>query len=126
MKGFYIIGPAVVLNAVEATLFAKDKLNKRGRDAALAGFTDDGFPMGLAFLIMVLGQEDSFESLNWFSSVTEHFALETERLADGQRKGLRTEEQHNVDLLMRRSSNYLREVELMDFAFSGARAFFNA
>ena len=46
-------GPVLTLNAVETALLAKEQLpHRKPRGAALA-FTDDGFAMGLSFLLKV-------------------------------------------------------------------------
>ena len=52
--------PVLTLNAVETALLAKEQLpHRKPRGAALA-FTDDGFAMGISFLLKVL----SFPSYN--------------------------------------------------------------
>ena len=45
--------PALVAGAVEAGLVAKEALSRRRRGGTPAGFTDDGFPLGVAFLLKV-------------------------------------------------------------------------
>eukprot|EP00976_Prorocentrum_cordatum_P053084 1070958-Prorocentrum_minimum.AAC.1 len=53
LKEFYMILPALFLSHVEVMQHAKDKLSKRGRDAAAASFTDDGLALGAAYLLQV-------------------------------------------------------------------------
>ena len=31
--------------------------------------SDDGFPLGLAYMLKILGQTEKFASLNWFQSM---------------------------------------------------------
>ena len=47
--------PALVAAAVEAALVAKEALSHRRRGSASAGFTNDGFPVGLVFVLKARG-----------------------------------------------------------------------
>ena len=56
LQTFFILVPALTINFVEHLLAAKDKL-QRGQLGAT--FTDDGFAMGLAYLLNLLAQAPS-------------------------------------------------------------------
>ena len=53
LQSFFILVPALTINFVEHLLAAKDKLQRGQLGAA---FTDDGFAMGLAYLLNLLAQ----------------------------------------------------------------------
>ena len=53
LRTFFILVPALTINFVEHLLAAKDKLQRGQLGAA---FTDDGFAMGLAYLLNLLAQ----------------------------------------------------------------------
>jgi WASH complex subunit 7 len=41
-------------------------------------FTEDGFALGVAYILAVLRQESRFKSLHWFDSVKEKLKVEKE------------------------------------------------
>lgn len=83
LKDFYLILPALTMSAAENMLAAKEKLNRRGKESQTATFTDDGFALGIAYLLSVLGQHDAFDALQWFASTKQYFDDEEKR-AEGE------------------------------------------
>jgi len=73
MKGFHAIVPPLTVNYVAHILEAKRKLGKQGRQGEGALFCDDGFAIGVAYVLRLLDQEGSFGSLHWFDSVKQHY-----------------------------------------------------
>lgn len=59
------------LNYIEYMIGCKEKLNKKNSTGA--AFTDDGFAMGIAYILKLLDQYHDFDSLHWFDSVKEKF-----------------------------------------------------
>lgn len=76
MKEFWAIVPALSLSYLEAMVAAKDKLGKRGKDGLGAMFTDEGFALGVAYLLRVLGVDKAFDNIHWHASVIRHYSQE--------------------------------------------------
>lgn len=76
MREFWAIVPALSLSYVDAMVAAKDKLGKRGKDGLGAQFTDEGFALGVAYLLRVLGSDKSFDNVHWHASLIRHFSQE--------------------------------------------------
>ncbi|MCP9261394.1 hypothetical protein DINM_004763 [Dirofilaria immitis] len=64
---FYMIVPPLAINYVDRMLSCKGKLGRRAKQNNT--FTDDGFILGVAFILILLDQHTYFSALNWFQSV---------------------------------------------------------
>eukprot|EP01101_Sappina_pedata_P008773 TRINITY_DN4938_c0_g1_i1.p1 TRINITY_DN4938_c0_g1~~TRINITY_DN4938_c0_g1_i1.p1 ORF type:complete len:1098 (+),score=436.48 TRINITY_DN4938_c0_g1_i1:19-3312(+) len=91
-QNFSIIVPPLIVNYIEHILVSKDKLFKRAIGASSSSgssskapysaslFTDDGFAIGVAYILKVLDQNKEFDSLRWFDSVTSRYKEEKEKV----------------------------------------------
>ena len=52
----------------------KEKVNKKNKVGAT--FTEDGFVMGVAYILKLLDQYNEFDTLHWFQSVGEKYNKE--------------------------------------------------
>jgi len=114
---FYIILPALSINFVKHMLKSKDGFSKRGKEEGI--FSDDGFVIGLAFLLAVLGQNIDFNSLHWFESADEYYEQEKSDL-NSKSKEKKKAAQFTTDKLDRYQKEYL----LLKYSFESARIFF--
>jgi len=71
LEVFFILVPSLTINFVEHLLAAKDRLQRAQRAAT---FTDDGFAMGLAYLLNLLDQSKEFEALHWLEAMLQNEA----------------------------------------------------
>ena len=85
---FYMILPPLIVNFIEYSLKCKERLMKRQSTLAAnkhavmtnvdqtMAFSDDGFSMGVAYLLHLFDQNVQFESLHWFASIYTKIASE--------------------------------------------------
>lgn len=128
LRNFYIIVPALTINYIEHIIVAKDKLNKKNKEGAL--FTDDGFPMGLIYVLKLLDQITDFNALNWYNSIKQKVKAERDKIVE-QRKKISTYSGSNDEKLLqtlllseKRLNAYQMEFELLFYNISSAKIFF--
>jgi len=124
---FYLIVPALTINFVENIIICKEKMNKKNKDGA--AFTDDGFAMGLAYLLEVMGANSRFDSLHWFDSVKTKYNSDKQRQhAEMNSKTSSYSETESLQqtriLALKRIEIYDREFDLLKFSLRSARIFF--
>ncbi len=136
LQDFHIIIPSVTLNAIESLLKGKEKLSKRGVDSE-ATFSDDGFALGLAYLLRVLNQMKVFNDIHWFDAVRKHYRQERQKLLQQSKQSTRRnsffslassakdEETHNTQLLLARNEGHLEEFNFLEWTLRAANTFFH-
>jgi len=130
LQTFYCIVPPLTINYVEYMLGLKDQLAKEakrgGKDPG--SFTDDGFAMGLVFILKLLNQLEEFDSLHWFQGTLDKLYRESAELrATMERKTKKSKEDGAVQsatMVFGRNQRYMKEFEMLRFSFNGARIFF--
>ena len=151
MGGFFCIVPALSLSWMEASIQAKEMMHKKNitRDGY---FTDDGFAVGLAFVLSVLDEAKPYESLNWFKSVQSKYAGEEEDLQEKKNAHLvkqnaklastkqsswfssgsaddKTQEEDEemtiLNLMGKRLEGNRREMAMLFFSLNGSQSFFS-
>ncbi len=126
LKNFFGIVPAITINYVDAMMSKKENLHKRmGRSEA--AFTDDGLALGLAYILRMLEQDEDFDSLHWFESVTLHLKKQRADLEvvmqQSKNKG-KTFDISHTQVAIKRVDAIMVEFELLSYSLTGARIFF--
>nr|CAH7757147.1 unnamed protein product [Callosobruchus chinensis] len=123
LKNFFVIIPPLTINFVEHSLNCKEKLNKRYNEYT---FTDDGFALGLAYVIELLNQEKKFDSLHWFHSVHKKLQNDRNKISE-QMNNADTQEtklMQTLTLTNKKISMYENEFKLLYYSYNSARLFF--
>lgn len=80
LRWFYLAVPSLTILFVDRIVQSKENKHKTRDANDWHVFTDDGFAMGLAYVLMILNQVDAFYALDWFGSVRGKYATEMAEL----------------------------------------------
>lgn len=80
LRNFFLIIPPLIMNYVEYMLAVKSKINKKDREEAV--LFDDGFAVGLVYILKLLNQIGDFNSLQWFTTVRDRFEAERRKIKE--------------------------------------------
>jgi WASH complex subunit 7 len=117
---FFYLMPALTISAAESLIVAKDKLHKKNNKEAY--ISDDGFIIGLTYIIKVFGLEQSFNSLHWFESAINKFKNEEISLSS-KKTAKDVDLQKNMSL--KKAGEYKKEFELLMFTYNSSVILFN-
>lgn len=125
--------PALILNYIEYIVAVKENLNKKTKELGVT-FTDDGFAMGLAYVLRILNQNTEFNSLHWFRAVRQKFSVELVQLqkaneengaAFSSSNNLYDAKLHQTLALSEKRINTIRhEFDLLYYSLNSAKIFF--
>uniref|UniRef100_A0AC35GGP7 WASH complex subunit 4 n=1 Tax=Panagrolaimus sp. PS1159 TaxID=55785 RepID=A0AC35GGP7_9BILA len=85
LRNFFIIIPPLTINYVEHILGCRSKIGRRAQTDSDFTFVDDGFCLGIAYILTLLNQTYFFDSLNWFDSIFDKFDTEIGKAMEEQK-----------------------------------------
>lgn len=85
LRNFFIIVPPLTINYIEHIVACRSKIGRRAQTDSDFTFVDDGFCLGIAYILTLLNQTYFFDSLNWFDSVFDKLDTEINRDLEEQK-----------------------------------------
>jgi WASH complex subunit 7 len=129
LRNFFLIIPALTLSFVDNLRAAKDRMDKSVKGTE-SFFCDDGFALGLAYVLAILRQDRHFDSLHWWDAILRYhraelaaYKAEAAGLAAAKSKS-DADRADELAFKTRRVVAAQAEFDQLYFAFQGARAFF--
>lgn len=125
-KLFYIIIPSLTICYIDYIINCKDRVSARstsGRVGAL--MSDDGFALGVAFLLTVMQQKDDFARCEWFQQVKQKLNDDMRDIEQRLNDTTFEESLKQISSMTLRRLNRLRdEYDVLAFTFNSAILFF--
>lgn len=128
LKFFYLAVPALTINFIDYIINCKERVTSRsstGRFGAL--LSDDGFSMGVAFLLTILNQTQEFAGLEWFKQVKEKLEFDKKEV---EHKIVDSKNEESLkqtsNMTLRRLNKLCIEYDGLDYTLSSALLFFRS
>lgn len=132
LKNFYSMIPAVSISYIDHITRGREKLQKRNNTEAF--ISDDGFAIGVVYLLRILGVQGEFNSLNWFDSVeaklkkdrkVSEVKMAKKKVTEMASKSAYEEDENFAEeLSIKRIENLSQEYQLLHFGITSASILF--
>ena len=123
---FAFLFPGITITFVEKLIVSKDNLQKKNEECE-AFFSDDGFIIGICYLLKVFKINELFDSLNWFPSVIQYYKNQQINYESKkkEKKKLSTDMDIEFNISERKISTYLKQFEILYYSYTTASVLFN-
>ena len=119
MEMFSFLLPPLTISFIDNAINARDNLMKKNKNEENAYFSDDGFMVGLCYLLKIFSCAKKFESLNWFPSVINYYKMKQNQ------KQKKDKNSYGVNTLNERQINsYKEQFELLFYTYTSATILF--
>jgi WASH complex subunit 7 len=123
LRNFFIIIPPLCINYVEYLIASRLRLTKRIQNDDELTFVDDGFSLGIAYVLTLLNQVYFFSSLNWFKSMEVSIKSSQESVMEEQRIAQRSKDESFAQTLairLKRLQDYQTEFTYLSHTLQAA------
>ena len=119
MEMFSFFLPPLTITFIDNAINARDNLMKKNKNEESAYFSDDGFMVGVCYLLKIFDCDKKFESLNWFLSVINYY---NNKQSQKQKKDKNS---YGVNTLNERQiSSYKEQFEMLFYTYTSATILF--
>ena len=116
---FSFLIPPITFTFIENAINARDNLMKKNKTEEGSYFSDDGFMVGICYLLRIFSCDKKFESLNWFPSVISDYKTQHAKQKKDKNNYL------GVDTLNERQiSTFKEHFEILYFTYTSATILF--
>ena len=116
---FSFLIPPITYTFIDNAINARDNLMKKNKTEEGSYFSDDGFMVGICYLLRIFSCDKKFESLNWFPSVISDYKTQHAKQKKDKNNYL------GVDTLNERQiSTFKEHFEILYFTYTSATILF--
>ena len=96
-----------------------------------SSYSDDGFPLGIAYVLKLLAQDEVFDTLHWFDSLREYMLAEEENVKNSSNKSAffilknAGNKAQTTKLALQLIQKKSKEYQLLETTVHSARILFN-